>query len=158
MILDRKIKLDKNGIKFNCAMIIDDNEIDIFVSKQMIELCDFSNKIIAKKNCAEALDFLSECKRTEELPDFIFLDLFMPLQNGYDFLESYSKKSKMIKNKCKIIVLSVLLNEDAIQELLKNPNVYTLLQKPLTEESLSALKEIHYIQSQRIRKVSEIHN
>jgi CheY-like chemotaxis protein len=100
----------------------------------------------------------NECKRKEELPDFIFLDLFMPIQSGYDFLEAYSKKSKAIKSKCKIIVLSILINEDDIQELLRNPDVYTLLQKPLTEESLNALKEIQHIQSKSARKVSEIYN
>lgn len=130
-------------MQFNRVMIIDDNDIDIFICKKMIEYYNFANEIIIKKSCAKALDFLLTCNSTEDWPDLIFLDLFMPVQNGYDFLEAYSKKSNAIKNKCKIIILSVLINEKVVQELCKNNNVYKFFPKPINKDSINTLKELY---------------
>lgn len=131
-------------MQFNRVMIIDDDEIDLFIIGKMIKQCNFSDEIIAKNNCKEALNFLSkECKNSMNLPDFIFCDLFMPLQNGHDFLEEFSKKSKVVKSKCKVIIVSVIINEEVIQKLLKNDYVYTFLQKPLTVKALNALAQLN---------------
>lgn len=135
---------DLQNIRFNRIMVIDDNKIDLFISQKIMEAVNFSKEILLKETIVSALDFLSnDCKTKKELPDFIFLDLFMPGQTGHDFLEAYAKKSKMIRDKCKVIILSVLIHEDEVQRLLKNKDVYTLLRKPLTIESLNALKELN---------------
>lgn len=132
--------------KIRNVLLIDDNETDLFISEKLMEQYGFSNKICKKRSCAEALDYLTnECSNKENLPDYIFVDLFMPAEDGYFFLDAYSKMSKLIKKKCKVIILSILINEEEAQKLLKNKDVYTLLQKPLTKESLDALKELHYI-------------
>lgn len=134
-------------IRFNKVMIIDDNKIDLFICQRMLEIASFTKEVVYKATSAEALFFLTnECKTKDDLPDFIFLDLFMPRETGHDFLEAYSKKSKMIRDKCKVVILSVLIYESEIQRLLRNRDVYMLLRKPLTLESLSALKELNSIQ------------
>jgi CheY-like chemotaxis protein len=139
-------KPDINNIRFNKVLVIDDNPIDIFIFQKILEIASFTKEVIIKTTAASALEFLSQCKTKDDLPDFIFLDLFMPTQTGHDFLRVYAKKSRMIRNKCKVVILSILIYEGEVQNLLKNPNVYMLLRKPLTLESLNALKELNSIQ------------
>ncbi len=140
-------KRDIQNIRFNKVLVIDDNRIDQFICQKILEIASFTKEIILKNTAVDALEFLSdECKTRDDLPDFIFLDLFMPTQTGHDFLQEYAKKSKMIRDKCKVVILSILIYEDEVQRLLRNPNVYMLLRKPLTLESLSALKELNSIQ------------
>lgn len=142
--------------KIKNVLIIDDDQMHLFLSQRIIEQCGFSDNIHTSKSCAEALKYLTtECTSIDDFPDFIFLDLFMPLQNGYDFIDAYIKKPKTIKNKCKLIILSVLINEDEIQKLSRNQDVYTLLQKPLTKESLSALTELHQISPKSFHKLTK---
>lgn len=139
--------------EINKVLLIDDNEIDLFLCKKLMELYEFSNQVVVKKSCKEALNYMSQVSdNIEELPDFIFLDLFMPVQNGYDFLKIYSEKSLAIKSKCKVIVLSVIINEDEVQKLAKNKDVYTLLQKPLSKEALSGLTELHSLYDNAIHR------
>lgn len=121
-------------------MIIDDNEIDLFIGKKVVELYGFANDVINKNNCKDALNYLSkECNSKQELPDFIFCDWFMPIQNGQNFLEEFAKKPEKIINQCKVIILSTLIDEKEIQELIKKKHVYAFLQKPLSENSLKAI-------------------
>lgn len=136
------------------VLIIDDCEIDRYVIKKLMERNNFSKDIITASSCKEGLQYLSkECVLAENLPDFIFLDLFMPVETGYDFLKIYSKRSQILKKKCRLVILSVLINEENAQVLLNNPDVYTLLQKPINEESINALKELYSLESSPIRKV-----
>ena len=140
--------------KYKCILLIDDKEVDTFIAKRTMELHHFSDNIIIKQSCTEALKFLSEkFKNQNDFPDFIFLDLFMPVQSGYDFLDAYSKIPKRKKGKCKLIVLSVQINEDKVQNFLKNQDIYTLLQKPLTKGALNALTDLQNIQGKFVRKV-----
>lgn len=142
--------------KIKNVLIIDDDHMHLFLSQRIMEQCEFSENIHTSKSCAEALKYLTtECTSIDDFPDFIFLDLFMPIQNGHDFIDAYIKKSKIKKNKCKLIILSVLINEDEIQQLSRNQDVYTLLQKPLTKESLSALTELNQIPAKSFHKLTK---
>lgn len=139
--------------KIKNVLIVDDDQMHLFLSQSIIEHCGFSDNIHTSKSCAEALKYLTtECTSIDDFPDFIFLDLLMPIQNGYDFIDAYIKKPKTIKNKCKLVILSVLINEDEVQQLSKTQDVYTLLQKPLTKESLCALTELHQMSAKSFRK------
>jgi hypothetical protein len=58
------------------------------------------------------MDYLHNNKSTGTFPDFIFLDLNMPGQNGLDFLELFSAFSTEIKNSATIALLMNVVNED----------------------------------------------
>ena len=73
------------------ACIIDDDPIFVFATKRLMEIAQFCEEIIVYKNGKEALDGLSErLQQALPLPELIFLDLNMPVLDGFQFLEQFS--------------------------------------------------------------------
>ncbi len=99
------------------------------------------NDIHSSSNGQEALDFITEnCLQSKEskkkCPDVVLLDLNMPVMDGYEFLEEYSKSVELSKQGIRIIVVS---SSDSKRDREKTAqfNVAGYIVKPLTEEKLS---------------------
>lgn len=67
--------------------IIDDSEVDQFLSKIVIEEFDASIEIVEAADGREALIML---EKMDEQPDVILLDINMPVMDGHEFLKEYS--------------------------------------------------------------------
>jgi CheY-like chemotaxis protein len=123
--------------RVNMVMLVDDNETDNFIHQRVIELTGFTENIIIKDTGKTALDYLHLHKdKLEKLPDIIFLDLNMPVLDGFGFLSEFQKFSEEIKNKCKIVVLTSSNNKNDFDHVEKYKFVKNYLTKPLTEEYL----------------------
>ncbi len=72
--------------------IIDDDPIFVFGTKKMMEHVNFSERIIVYQDGQEALDSLSLLASQIDLfPEVIFLDLNMPIMDGWQFLDEFIK-------------------------------------------------------------------
>lgn len=56
----------------------------------MIQKLNLTNKLVIKNNGKEAIDYLKAQSPTS-MPTLILLDIDMPVMNGYEFLEEFSK-------------------------------------------------------------------
>ncbi len=121
----------------NLIMIVDDNEIDNFISKKVLEEGQFSEDILVMESGVVALDYIQEHKNhPDKLPDLILLDLNMPVVDGFVFLFEFADFSQEVKDCCKIIVLSGSLDQQVIDKVLKNEYVIDFIPKPLTVNAL----------------------
>ncbi|MDH5474160.1 MAG: response regulator [Cyclobacteriaceae bacterium] len=122
------------------VMLVDDNDTDNFISKRIIEITKFANEVEVKNSGKKALDYLRENENNEEkLPNLIFLDINMPIVDGFVFLYEFEKFNDLIKNKCKVIILSSSDNKRDIDKIVNNDHVIRFITKPLTESSLSEI-------------------
>lgn len=119
------------------VMLIDDNEIDIFINKRLLEFNNFSHKILSACSGREALDQL---KNRNNPPDVIFLDLNMPVINGFRFLNELTKLPDAVKGSIQVVVLSSSENKRDIRRASSNPVVIEYISKPLTHEKIKDLK------------------
>ncbi len=78
----------------NKIFLIDDDEDDQFMFKEVVKSIDPSKHCEIAVNGKNALEIL---KLSDYLPDIIFLDLNMPIMNGYDFLIQVKKEKKLKK-------------------------------------------------------------
>ncbi len=125
---------------FTTTLLIDDSEIDVLVNRRLIELTTFSENVVIARSAEEALFFLRhECSITEEAPDWIFLDMYLPLMSGYDFIEEFKKLPPFIKDKTKIVVLSVFQKQEQLEKVFENKFIFGHLEKPLSQEALKNL-------------------
>ncbi len=123
------------------VMLVDDNETDNFISKRIIEITKFSNRVEAKNSGKSALDYLKANQHSpENLPSIIFLDINMPIVDGFVFLYEFEKFSELVRNKCKVIILSSSDNKRDIDKIVNNNHVIKFITKPLTEVSLEEIK------------------
>ena len=130
--------------KFRTVMLIDDNEIDNLINQKMIESASITENIYTHTGAKSAIEFLRNMERLDVadkvLPDVIFLDIDMPLMDGFQFLEEFEKLSNVAKKKCKIIMLTSSINPQDFSRSKKYENVKLYLNKPLSHENILKLE------------------
>jgi CheY-like chemotaxis protein len=133
----------KKTTKYNIVMLIDDEEIDNFISKKMITAYSFAEKVLAFRSVEKALAYLRSIPYSDNkeklIPDYIFLDLNMPILNGFQFLDEFEKLPSELKSRIKIIILTASISPPDIEKSKKYNNVTGFLHKPLTEKHLQEL-------------------
>lgn len=76
--------------KINCISIIDDDPITVFGIKKMLNNLEVSDQILTYANGKEAIDEIQEwVELGKAIPDVIFLDINMPIMDGWQFLEKF---------------------------------------------------------------------
>ncbi len=134
------MSLSNSDIKF---ILIDDNPIDLFIAERIIKSIQPEAHIHKFTEASKALKHLKEEEETINSRVFILLDIYMPGMDGFDFLEQYdSQISVSSKQHIHVIVLSSSTNQFDVARAKGNVNVYVMLQKPLTKDSLLPLLQI----------------
>jgi CheY-like chemotaxis protein len=98
------------------------------------------------ENPVEALHYLilelEKEKSTQHWPDYIFLDLNMPVMDGWEFLDAYYSKIYKSKPEIKIVILSSSVDPADRLKAFQYPFVAEFVAKPMPENIL-ALLEYH---------------
>lgn len=123
------------------VMLIDDNETDNFISKRIIELTEFANQVEVTSSGQQALEYLNAHASTEEkLPDLIFLDINMPVMDGFMFLYEFENLPATVRNKSRVVILSSSDNKRDIDKIINNKSVIQYITKPLNQSALQSIK------------------
>jgi CheY-like chemotaxis protein len=129
--------------KYRTVMLIDDNEIDNLINQKMIEAASVTENIYTHTGAKSAIEFLKNMEKLEMadqvLPDVIFLDIDMPLMDGFQFLDEFEKLTNIAKKKCKIVMLTSSINPQDFNRSKKYENVRLYLNKPLSHDSIVKL-------------------
>jgi len=126
-----------SGYRFNRVMLIDDNVIN----SRIMTAHNFAAVVDLKTSTESALDALRSMNAdSENLPSIIFLDLQMPVLDGFAFLDEFDKMSDALKNNCKVVVLSSSISPDDINRASTNKYVIKYINKPLSEMYLEAIE------------------
>lgn len=135
-----------------CILLIDDDEATNFVHQMIIEKCGCSSHLQFAYNGKEALEYLTKKGKYENnvdpLPGIIFLDINMPLMNGWEFLEEYKTLPDEIKASVVIAMLTTSLNPDDAEKANSYSDIKGYLNKPLTKETFSMIIERYNTASQ----------
>ncbi len=130
------------------VLCVDDDPITLMLCKKVIMKSNFSKKIYSAINGEDALKFFDDLinKQDSEIKDFpqlIFLDLNMPVMNGWEFLSVFSKNQYLENfSKTKVVVLSSTIDPNDIEKSKEYPMVVEFLSKPITTEILELLKNV----------------
>jgi len=124
------------------ALIIDDSEIDRFITSKIMEQCRFADQVVCAASGEEGFTILLETFLDKaEPPAFIFLDINMPGMDGFEFLEIYQSLPEELRSHIRLVVLSSSTNHRDIERAYDNPVVDQYLNKPLQQEDLIALAQ-----------------
>lgn len=123
------------------VMLIDDNDTDNFISKRIIEITEFAERVEVKNSGQHALEYLSaHANEADQLPSLIFLDINMPVMDGFMFLYEFENLPTTIREKSRVIILSSSDNKRDIDKIINNKSVIQYITKPLTQNVLEEIK------------------
>ncbi|MEO1049526.1 MAG: response regulator [Bacteroidota bacterium] len=129
------------GASDRLVMLVDDNSVDNFINQKLIELTGFSTNIVVEKSAKCALEYIEQnIDNLEKIPELLFLDLNMPVMDGFGFLDEFAKMPSDILNKCKIVVLTSSENDKDKTQIASYSNVIMFVSKPLSEGVVEKLK------------------
>ena len=119
------------------VMIVDDNPIDQLITEYILKLNHNKGDIIVMASANDALNYLAVHENSpEQLPSIIFLDLDMPVMNGFDFLQRFKEYKNEVKERCRIVVVTASEAKADIEKMRSDPHVVKLISKPLHRHSL----------------------
>jgi CheY-like chemotaxis protein len=76
--------------KMDSICIIDDDPITVFGIRKMLGLVTDCDEVSSYANGKLALDGIKDIhQQTKKVPDVIFLDINMPIMDGWQFLEEF---------------------------------------------------------------------
>ncbi|WP_295178429.1 response regulator [uncultured Christiangramia sp.] len=123
------------GQKVELACIIDDDKIYVNLVKKIIEIKKLSENLLIYKNGKEALDYfknsMSSVTHENLLPDIIFLDLNMPVMDGWEFLNEFLKIKNNLNKKITLYVVSSSIDPRDLERVKSFNMVTDYLIKPI---------------------------
>ncbi len=126
-------------MKINTAFIIDDDPIFVFGSKVLLKKNGFASNIVVFQNGKEALEKIVELLQSQGvLPEVIFLDLNMPIMDGWEFLEAFGKLSGV--EHIRLYILSSSIDSRDMERAKQYDIVTDFIAKPLTDGRISKLQ------------------
>ena len=127
--------------KLGRILLIDDSEADNFIHVRRLSKLQVAEEIVVRQHGQEGLDYLTTLlpDGSYPRPDLIFLDINMPVLNGWGFLDAYQELPDHQRAR---VVLAMLTNSmgDVDHERARD---YAVLDghepKPLHKDNVRAL-------------------
>ncbi|WP_462266309.1 response regulator [Mucilaginibacter sp.] len=122
--------------KLLTACIIDDDEIYVFGFKKVLTKKHIHPQLIDFQNGLDAIEFLSDPANAAHLPDVIFLDINMPVMDGWDFAEAFAQIEPNLEKSIAIYMVSSSINPNDIMRAKNIPFITDYMIKPIDEDVL----------------------
>jgi CheY-like chemotaxis protein len=121
-------------------VLIDDEPIFHKIVQMTIKNSTLSNQATYSFDGEVVLDYLEEKKSdSESLPDYIFIDLYMPMFDGWDFLNRFQNIYQSLKKNINIYVVSSSIDPVDISRSKSYPFTTTFISKPVMKDIFDSI-------------------
>jgi len=135
VVFNRLIMIDKQCVQ--TAILIDDSDIDLIILQRFIEISHFAKNVVTFNSPMEALKSIN-AGGYDGSSTMIFLDLHMPMMDGFEFLEKFNAIGRNSED-FKVIFLSGSENLADQERAMKFPNVVKFFTKSFDFDWLDLL-------------------
>ncbi len=122
--------------------VVDDDDIYKFTIKRTLDLLKLTKKVLMFSDGEEAIDFLNDnIKNTQTLPDIIFLDINMPVMDGFEFMEEFIKLKPKTDKKIIVYMVSSSVDPADLQRAKEISEISDYIVKPIEADQISEIVE-----------------
>jgi CheY-like chemotaxis protein len=115
--------------------IIDDDKLFVFLTKKSIEETVGGTEIREFGNGQAAIEYIKGIvDKPDLLPDIIFLDLSMPIMDGWEFLKEYIMLEPEMKKNVRLYIFSSSISPHDIERANTIGSVKDFIIKPLSKD------------------------
>ena len=131
--------------KLRCVLLVDDDPTANYLNRKLLEKLAIADHVRVALNGLEALAVLAaECPEAgPSCPALIFLDINMPLMDGFEFLEAYQQLPLAQQQAMVIVMLTTSVHPRDLQRLETLP-VAGFLSKPLNPAKVHDILQAHF--------------
>lgn len=124
--------------KINNILLIDDDTVNNFIVINTLNKLEITENVDSVLNGLEGIEYLkSKISSNKELiPSVIFLDINMPIMDGWEFLQEFELLPEEVKNQCSIYMVSSSVYEDDISKSKQYKSVKDFISKPLMRDKI----------------------
>jgi CheY-like chemotaxis protein len=128
---------------------VDDDPLCLFLAELTIKESHLANEILLVESAPAAISLLKDlysivdhdlASQEQEPSTLIFLDINMPVMNGWDFLDAFEKDFQHLFGLVRIVILSSSIDTADIIRSRQYKTVSDYIAKPLTVDVLNKLK------------------
>ena len=124
--------------------LIDDDKIFHFMMKKSIQRIDKEVEVVSFYEADKALISLKKVYSSgNNLPQLIFLDINMPIMNGWEFLDLYEKENNQFSKQMTLYIISSS-NDAGDIERANRSKVADFIVKPLRTDLLEIILKKTY--------------
>lgn len=120
------------------TLLIDDDSIGLFLTERLLKREAFSEDIASFSGAEDALAFIRDVPAG--VPRVIFLDLNMPVMDGWEFLEALRPLEDQLRGRCHIFILTSSLAQSDTVRVQEFPLVSGLIHKPIDSAQIQAVR------------------
>ncbi|WP_181305225.1 two-component system response regulator [Rufibacter sp. XAAS-G3-1] len=131
--------------RLNLILLVDDDETTNFLNKRLLTRMEIAERIEVVTNGEEALRFLNTAIAAgQALPDLMFLDIKMPVMDGFEFLDKYHQLPEATQNCILVMMLTSSASFYDLEKLKKYSAVEQHISKPLEEAHVREILNEHF--------------
>ncbi len=121
-------------------IVVDDSKLDCFIAEKIIQNTGRCESVRTFQQASDALSYIKDLP-AHNPGTILFIDIQMPVMNGFEFVEAFEQLPQEIKSAYIIYMLSSSINENDIAKVKGYPSVKQFLNKPLTGKTMTVLLE-----------------
>lgn len=126
--------------KIETVCIVDDDDIYQFTAKMELQKTNLVNKVIIFSNGLKAIDYIkTEKDNSINLPDVIFLDVNMPVMDGWEFLQEYIVLKATLPKSITIYMVSSSVDSRDVERANEIGAISGYIVKPIGKQRLAEL-------------------
>ncbi|MEM1122658.1 MAG: response regulator [Bacteroidota bacterium] len=133
-------------------LLIDDDETTNFVNARILKKMGLVKTLQIAENGQEALNYLT-CDGpfvakapNYPRPDLIFLDINMPIMNGWEFLDNYKNLATNKRGNVVVVMLTTSLQKEDHEKAKSSAMIKEMVSKPLNKKAVGAIIARHFEQ------------
>ncbi|RAU81686.1 response regulator [Pontibacter arcticus] len=123
-------------------LLVDDDDTTNFLNKRLLEDMQVAKEIMVCTNGRDAIEYLSDAcieASGKKCPDLIFLDIKMPVMDGFSFLDEYQNRQLDAQDHVIIMMLTSSASFYDLERLKNYSRVKKHYSKTLTKHDVQEL-------------------